>query len=88
MTVSTVRSSSRPLSLVTRRYSDSGVVTTKLGGWRSIAARCELVVSPVRTATRMSGAASPSSAATSAISASGRSRFSAMSTASAFSGDT
>ncbi len=76
------------MSLVTSRYSDSGVVTTKLGGLRSMAARSELVVSPVRTATRMRGAASPSSAARSAISPSGRSRFSAMSTASAFSGDT
>ena len=47
------------MSLVTRRYSDSGVVTTKLGGWRSMAARCELVVSPVRTATRMRGAVEP-----------------------------
>ena len=59
------RAQQRPtLALVTSRNSDSGVVTTKLGGWRSIAARSELVVSPVRTATRMSGAASPSSAAT------------------------
>ncbi len=64
------------------------MVTTKLGGLRTIAVRCELVVSPVRTATRTFGARSPSSAATAAISASGRSRFSAMSTASAFSGDT
>ncbi len=34
-------------------------MTTKLGGVRSIAARCELVVSPVRTATRTRGAAEP-----------------------------
>ena len=42
MTVSTVRSAARPLALVTRRYSDSGVVTTKLGGVRTMRARCEL----------------------------------------------
>ncbi len=64
------------------------MVTTKLGGVRSIAARAELGVSPVRTATRTSGAVSPSSAAMAAISCNGRSRFSAMSTASAFNGDT
>ncbi|HEX2564784.1 MAG TPA: hypothetical protein VHK25_12755 [Acidimicrobiales bacterium] len=63
-------------------------MTTKLGGRRTINDRCELVVSPVRTATRMSGEATPSSAATSAISRRGRSRFSAMSTARAFSGET
>ena len=40
------------------------MVTTKLGGWRNIAARCELVVSPVRTATAHLGARSrPSSPA-------------------------
>ena len=88
ITVSVVRSSSRPPLLVTRRNSDSGVVTTKLGGWRSIAVRWELGVSPVRTATRMSGALRPSSTAISATSASGRCRFSAMSTASALSGET
>ena len=42
MTVSTVRSASRPRPLVTSRYSDSGVVTTKLGGRRTIRARWEL----------------------------------------------
>ncbi len=73
---------------MTSRYSDSGVVTTKSGGRRTIRARCELDVSPVRTPTRIDGAASPSSAATAAISARGRSRFSAMSTAKAFSGET
>ena len=73
---------------VTSRYSDSGVVMTKLGGRRTMAARSLAVVSPVRTPTRRAGASSPISAATSAISRSGRSRFSAMSTASALSGDT
>ena len=88
ITVSTVRKAARPRSLVTSRYSDSGVVTTKLGGRRTMSDRWALVVSPVRTATRMSGGENPSSAATAAISASGRSRFSAMSTARARSGDT
>jgi len=62
--------------------------TTKLGGRLTIAARCEPVVSPVRTATRMSGGSSPISRATSAISPRGRSRFSSTSTASALSGET
>jgi hypothetical protein len=49
----------------------------------SIAARSAAAVSPVRTATRMSGAGRPIRAAVSAISASGASRFCQMSTASA-----
>ena len=88
MTVSTVRSTARLRAAVTIRYSDSGVVMRKLGGRRTMRARSLLVVSPVRTATVSSGAGKPSSAATSAISRSGRSRFSAMSTARARSGDT
>ncbi len=88
MTVWTPRSISRLRSEVTSRYSDSGVVTRKSGGLRSIAARSAAAVSPVRTATRMSGTASPSSAAISPISRSGASRFCWMSTASAFSGET
>ncbi len=75
-------------SAVTSRYSDSGVVIRKSGGRLSMAARSAAAVSPVRTATRMSGAVRPSPAATWAISASGRSRFWLMSTASALSGDT
>ena len=39
ITVSTVFSALRPLSLVTSRYSDSGVVTTNAGGRRTIDAR-------------------------------------------------
>jgi hypothetical protein len=63
-------------------------VTTKLGGRRTMSARWELVVSPVRTPTRITGGSNPSSVARAAISPNGRSRFSAMSTASAFRGDT
>ncbi len=88
ITVRAARSIARLRSAVSRRNSDSGVVIRKSGGRFSIAARSAAAVSPVRTATRITGAGSPSSAATSAISASGRSRFCQMSTASAFSGET
>jgi len=88
MIVRTFRSIARLRSAVTIRYSDSGVVMRKSGGRFSMAARSAAAVSPVRTATRMSGAASPIEAATAAISRSGASRFCWMSTASAFSGDT
>ena len=53
-----------------------------------MAARVWAGVSPVRTATVSGGGSKPCWRATSAISARGRSRFSAMSVASAFSGDT
>ncbi len=88
MTDRVAASIARPRSDVTSRYSDSGVVIRKSGGRFSMAARSAAAVSPVRTATRMVGALSPSSAAVAAISASGRSRFRWMSTARAFSGDT
>jgi hypothetical protein len=88
ITVSTPASIARLRSAVTNRYSDSGVVTRMCGGCRSIAARSEGAVSPVRTATRTCGAGRLSSAATAAISASGASRFWWMSTASAFNGET
>ena len=88
ITVLAAASMARLRSAVSSRYSDSGVVIRKSGGCFSIAARSAAAVSPVRTATRIVGAVSPSSAAVSAISASGRSRFCWMSTASAFSGDT
>ena len=52
------------------------------------AARSEALVSPVRTPIVSSGAPSPIPRAMPEISASGRSRFSAMSTASALRGDT
>ena len=88
MTVRAAASMARLRSAVTSRYSLSGVVIRKFGGFFSIAARSAAAVSPVRTATRMVGAPSPSSAATPAISARGRSRFWWMSTARAFSGET
>ena len=88
MTVVTGASIARVRAAVTSRYSDSGVVIRKSGGFLSIAARSPAAVSPVRTATRTSGAGSPIRAAVSAISASGASRFCQMSVASAFSGDT
>ncbi len=53
-----------------------------------MAARSAAAVSPVLTATRMSGALRPSWTAAAAISRSGASRFCWMSVASAFSGDT
>src|SRR5437899_1782112 len=43
--------------------SDSGVVIRTCGGRRVIACRCAASVSPVRTATRISGSFSPSAAA-------------------------
>ena len=88
ITVRALRSMDRLRSAVTSRNSDSGVVMRMSGGCLSMAARSAAVVSPVRTATRITGAASPSSPATAAISRSGASRFCWMSVASAFSGDT
>src|SRR4026207_2451247 len=57
MTVLTVRSIARLRSDVSRRYSDSGVVTRMCGGVRSIAARSDWVVSPVRTGAGRRGGA-------------------------------
>ena len=88
ITVRVARSMARLRSAVTSRNSDSGVVIRMSGGFLSIAARSAAAVSPVRTATRIRGAASPRSPATAAISRSGASRFCWMSVASAFSGDT
>jgi hypothetical protein len=51
ITVSTVSSVARDRLAVRYRYSDSGVVTSRLGGRRSIVCRCEEVESPVRTPT-------------------------------------
>src|SRR4029453_17005551 len=59
MTVRTVRSISRLRSAVSSRYSDSGVVTRMCGGVRSIAARSDEVVSPVRTAAVIRGGSDP-----------------------------
>ena len=50
MTVRTVRSMFRPDSVLSRMYSDSGVVTRMCGGWRRMRARSLCGVSPVRTA--------------------------------------
>ena len=88
MIVSTPASIRRERSAVSNRYRDSGVVTRKVGGRLSMAARSEDAVSPVRTATVMGGASNPSSVATSAISRSGASRFWWMSTARALRGET
>ncbi len=75
ITVRAVRSISRDFSAVSSRYSDSGVVTRMCGGLRSIAARSDCVVSPVRTAAVMRGAASPSSSATRRIPLRGSAKF-------------
>ena len=88
MTQRALRNISRLRSAVSRRYSDSGVVITKFGGLRSIAARADAPVSPERTATRSGGTSKPSSRPMCSISASGAVRFSAMSVARAFSGET
>ena len=58
------------------------------GGFFSMAARSDWGVSPLRVCTRICGAASPFASAMAQISESGVTRFFAMSTASAFSGET
>ena len=87
ITVRTVRSIARLRSAVRSRYSDSGVVTRMCGGVRSIAARRELGVSPVRTAERMRTEGSPACTARSRMAPSGSSRFLWMSALSAFRGE-
>ncbi len=64
------------------------MVTRMVGGSFTIAVRALEGVSPVRTDTVIGGTSSPSFSASSAISASGRSRFCWTSTARAFRGDT
>ena len=88
MTVRVVRSIRRPLALVTRMYSDSGVVTTMCGGRRRISARACAGVSPVRTATRTSTSAMPDISSSSRMPASGACRLRSMSLLSARSGET
>ena len=88
MTVRTVRSMCRLRSDVSSRYSDSGVVTRMCGGVRSIAARSDAVVSPVRTAAVIRGAGSPASSARRWMPRLGSARFLWMSALSAFSGET
>ena len=87
MTVSTPRSVSRACE-VSSRNSDSGVVIRMSGGRLISLLRSSAAVSPVRTATLMSGSASPSRCAACLIPVSGARRFRSMSTASAFSGET
>ena len=77
-TVRTVDSIALPRAVVSRMYSDSGVVMKMWGGLRSIRWRSAPGVSPVRTPTRSSGPPMPSS---------GRVRFSRMSEARDFSGE-
>ena len=87
MTVSTPRRVSRACE-VSSRKSDSGVVMRMSGGCATIFRRSSAAVSPVRTATAISGSGSPSRRAACPIPVSGDRRFRSMSTASAFSGDT
>ena len=86
MTVSTPRSVSRALE-VSSRNSDSGVVISTSGGLLASFLRSSAAVSPVRTATRMSGSARPRLRAACRIPVSGARRFRSMSVASALSGE-
>ena len=70
MTERTVESRRRPPLELSSRNSDSGVVISRWGGWRSMRCLSAAGVSPVRTATRSSGPPMPSK---------GRLRFSRMS---------
>jgi hypothetical protein len=81
-------SAGRNRSLVNNINSDSGVVISTCGGRRVIACRCAARVSPVRTATRISGSSSPWAAAAARMPASGDLRFFSMSLLSARSGET
>ena len=62
ITVCVVASVLRPDSLVSRMYSDSGVVTRICGGLRRIRSRSACGVSPVRTSVRISTSGKPSAA--------------------------
>ncbi len=87
ITVSTLRSISRLLAPVSSKYSDSGVVTKICGGRRSMAARWELGVSPVRTAARIGSGCCPAAKAACCNSASGTSKLRWISFDRAFSGE-
>ena len=63
MSVLTLLSPLRPLSEVSRIKNDSGVVTSTCGGFFAILCRSLWGVSPVRTATRMSGSGVPRASA-------------------------
>ena len=77
----------RPFNVVSMMLSDSGVVIRMCGDFRSIRARAAGGVSPVRTATRISGNSFPSALKRSRSSISGRSRLRWMSLFRAFSGE-
>ena len=87
MTVSTPRRVSLACE-VSSRKSDSGVVMRMSGGLVASFLRSSAAVSPVRTATLMSGSSRPSRCAACPIPVSGARRFRSMSTASALSGET
>ncbi len=87
MTVSTPRRVSLACE-VSSRNSDSGVVMRISGGLLTSFLRSSAAVSPVRTATLMSGSSRPSRCAACLIPVSGARRFRSMSTASALSGET
>ena len=86
MTVSTLRRVSRALE-VSSRNSDSGVVISTSGGLLASFRRSSAAVSPVRTATWMSGSSRPRFRAACRIPVSGARRFRSMSVASALSGE-
>ncbi len=86
ITVSTPRSASRAFE-VSSRNSDSGVVIRMSGGRADSRRRSSGAVSPVRTATWMSGSATPMAWAVCRIPVSGARRFRSISTARAFSGE-
>ena len=79
MTVCVRANAFRPDSLVSRMWSDSGVVTRMCGGCRAIAWRAAAGVSPVRTIARIATGGSPSRSAHSAIPRRGASRLRSMS---------
>ena len=88
MVVRTVDSMRRPDSEDSSTYSDSGVVTRMCAARLRSALRSAWVVSPVRTAVRISGTGRPSRASSCAMPASGASRLTRMSLDSALSGET
>ena len=69
-------------------YRDSGVVIRMWGGFFAMRCRSEALVSPVRTAVRISGRKLPDSSARACISSRGAARFFWMSLERAFNGDT
>ena len=88
ITERTVDSILRPESLVSSRYSDSGVVTRIWGARFRIATRSACAVSPVRTIARISKVGTPSLSSSARMPVSGSSRFLWMSFDSALSGET